>query len=320
MDLTLVETLRDLSVTGSMTTSAVRLRVTQSAVSKRVAALERETGLRLVERAGRAVRLTAAGRSLLARLGPLVTGFADAVRAVRDESASSSGAAAPPVTVAVSESILASWGAAAIARAASASNVAVTLHAHRSVAAIDRVRGGSCDLAVVAGESDAAPDLVHRAWREEAMALVLAPGTAAGGDSPAAPRGRGAARGASALRRGTALDVWTIEEASATWRSLARRLPHFRRTSGIDLRPVARLESFSALVAVARAGFGHALVPLGSARAGLADGDPDPRDVVRLPHPGLRRPVAIVARKTALARRPAASFVAALASHAVAEV
>jgi DNA-binding transcriptional LysR family regulator len=42
------------------------LAYTQSAVSQQVAALERETGTRLVERGVRPVRLTDAGRALLA--------------------------------------------------------------------------------------------------------------------------------------------------------------------------------------------------------------------------------------------------------------
>ncbi len=49
---------------GSMTRAARALNLTQSAISHRLRALERETGLALIEHAGRGVRLTPAGRRL----------------------------------------------------------------------------------------------------------------------------------------------------------------------------------------------------------------------------------------------------------------
>src|ERR1043165_5375294 len=58
--------LREVAVRGSFSAAAEALAYTQSAVSQQVAALERETGTRLVERGVRPVRLTDAGRALLA--------------------------------------------------------------------------------------------------------------------------------------------------------------------------------------------------------------------------------------------------------------
>ena len=56
--------LRELAHRGSITAVAEALWLTPSAVSQQVAALERETGVQLVERAGRGVRLTNAGSVL----------------------------------------------------------------------------------------------------------------------------------------------------------------------------------------------------------------------------------------------------------------
>jgi DNA-binding transcriptional LysR family regulator len=56
--------LRELAHRGSITAVAEALWLTPSAVSQQLAALERETRVQLVERAGRGVRLTAAGRVL----------------------------------------------------------------------------------------------------------------------------------------------------------------------------------------------------------------------------------------------------------------
>src|SRR4029078_7416613 len=50
--------LRELAHRGSITAVAEALSLTPSAVSQQLAALERETGVQLVERAGRGVRLT----------------------------------------------------------------------------------------------------------------------------------------------------------------------------------------------------------------------------------------------------------------------
>src|ERR671934_2125062 len=58
--------LREVAARGSFTAAARALAFTQSAVSQQLAALERQAGTRLVERGVRPVRLTDAGRVLLA--------------------------------------------------------------------------------------------------------------------------------------------------------------------------------------------------------------------------------------------------------------
>jgi DNA-binding transcriptional LysR family regulator len=58
--------LREVSTRGSVAGAAEALWVTPSAVSQHLAALERETGVKLVERDGRGLRLTEAGRRLVA--------------------------------------------------------------------------------------------------------------------------------------------------------------------------------------------------------------------------------------------------------------
>jgi DNA-binding transcriptional LysR family regulator len=58
--------LREVAIRGSFAAAAEALSFTQSAVSQQVAALEREAGTRLVERGVRPIRLTDAGRALLA--------------------------------------------------------------------------------------------------------------------------------------------------------------------------------------------------------------------------------------------------------------
>src|SRR5438067_419689 len=61
LDVRRMRVLREIARHGSFSAAARELSYTQSAVSQHVAALERETGARLVERTGRGVRLTQAG-------------------------------------------------------------------------------------------------------------------------------------------------------------------------------------------------------------------------------------------------------------------
>lgn len=280
IDLAHVEALGAFAEAGTMTRAALRLRLTQSAVSKRIAALEAEVGRPLVRREGRRATLTPAGAALLERIAPLLAQIRDAVERETP-------AAEEVLAVGVSESVLASWGARALSRVrAAAPRLVLRVHAHRSPVAIDHVRSGEYAVAVVAGLSDSAPDLVCETLLEEEMVLV--------------PSGLDAA----AVRLRGTVPVLSIEARSATARDVARRLPHLRRSAGVDLVVEAGVESFACLVAMAREGLGHALAPVGIVRA-MGVGD---RELVRLPPPGLSRPVSLVARKTSLARPGVAAF------------
>jgi DNA-binding transcriptional LysR family regulator len=67
-----IEALAALSELGTMTRAATRLRITQSAVSKRIAALEGHLGQSLIEPAGRGVRLTSHSVRLLDKTSPFM--------------------------------------------------------------------------------------------------------------------------------------------------------------------------------------------------------------------------------------------------------
>jgi DNA-binding transcriptional LysR family regulator len=277
--ITHLEALHALARHGTMARAALDLRVTQSAISKRLAALEGETRTKLYERDGRRVRLTAAGFELVRRTEPLLAQLRDAV-AARETTA------AGRIVLGVSESILASWGAPALAAVRDElPQVEVVVRAHRSPVAVDHVRSGEYALALVAGPGERVPDLVVEPLLEEEMVVV-----------PSRLR-------ATAVRGADALDVLAIEPGSATGRELDRGLPALR-AAGLALRVTGTLQSFAALVQMARSGLGHAVVPIGIARS---MGVPA-RSLVRLPAPGLRRRVSLVGRKTTFVRPAAAAF------------
>src|ERR687888_2299700 len=78
LDVRRMRVLREVAQQGSFSAAAESLSFTQSAVSQHVAALERETGTRLVERGPRGVRLTDAGQALVSHADAIIARIEDA--------------------------------------------------------------------------------------------------------------------------------------------------------------------------------------------------------------------------------------------------
>jgi len=275
-----IEALAALAEHGTMRAAAMRLRLSQSAVTKRLDALEAQLGVRLRERAGRRVQLTPAAVRLLERTRPLL---AELRQAVAGERSTGGGW----IVLGVAESILASWGPRVLADVRRRRpELRFRLNAHRSPVAVDLVRSGEYMLALVAGEELASAELARETIAFEEMVIV--------------PSGLAKL----ALRRGSDVPVISIEAASATARALRAPLARLARERGIRLEAEQTVQSYTAVVQLARAGFGHGLVPRPLA---LALGIPK-RALVSLPEPGLRRPIQLVGRAAALGREPAAGF------------
>lgn len=279
-----LETLRLLLREGTMTGVATRLRITQSAVSKRIQSLENQAKKKLVMPSGRRVKLTSAGLRLLERTEPLL---AELRSAFQEDTTEGEGT----IRLAVSESVLASWGARALKKVQKAHpGIALELHAHRSLGVLDRVRSGECMVGLCAGAAEDAPELVAQPLGEEPFVLV--PSALATSEFP---------------RHGK-VEVMTIEPNSATWASLGPRLKRAQARWPYRLEVTRTLQSFSCLVELARAGHGHALVPASVARAvGISASA-----LISLPAPGLSRPVSLVARPSMLAQPLVQTFARAL--------
>jgi molybdate transport repressor ModE-like protein len=78
LDVRRMRVLREVAHQGSFSAAAEALSFTQSAVSQHVAALERETGTRLVERGPRGARMTDAGRALVSHTDAILSRIDDA--------------------------------------------------------------------------------------------------------------------------------------------------------------------------------------------------------------------------------------------------
>ncbi|WP_238005803.1 LysR family transcriptional regulator [Dactylosporangium sp. AC04546] len=146
LDVTRLRVLVALARHGSVTAAAAALHYAQPSVSHHLARLEAETGTQLLQRAGRGVRLTAAGR-LLAERAEEILGRLDAAEA---ELAEHAGLRAGRVRLAAFPSALGSFVPLAAARfAADFPAVTLTLVEAEPPEALSLLRSGEVDVAVV---------------------------------------------------------------------------------------------------------------------------------------------------------------------------
>jgi DNA-binding transcriptional LysR family regulator len=273
-----LETLVTLSKTGTMTETSTVMKISQSAVSKRIAALERYYDRALIERHGRRVMLTHHGTRLVEKVTPLIS----ELRSVfLEDNALRKG----KIILGVSEAILASWGPRLFARVnEKMPEVELSFHAQRSPVVLDRIRSGEYMIGICTGSPDADTDLQSEILRLEPMVIIpsaLEPIDYTVGDE---------------------LEVITIESRSGAWQSIEDDMRRLRLHRSVPL------ESFFTVAQMALSGFGHGLVPAGVARTlGLQE-----QEVIALNEAGLNRPVRFVARKSMFSRPLVQSFYSAV--------
>jgi DNA-binding transcriptional LysR family regulator len=257
-----IDALSALERFGTVSEAATRLRLTQSAVSKRLQALQASLGFSVIEPDGRRVRLTARALDLLERARPIVADLRALAAPVRTQA----GAA---FSLGLSDSIAASWGPGVVARAVKAlGGVSLALHAHRSVLLVENVRLGRYHMGL-GTETSGARDLIRIPVVAEPIVVVNL------GMLPERSKG---------------VPLITIEPDSATWRAIEPQIA--RRHPGLLAGRLIPVESFGAALQMARAGFGDALVPLGVAKEAGLEGRCC-RALI-----GVERPVSLFTRKT----------------------
>ena len=251
---------------GTVSEAAVRLRLTQSAISKRIQALQRTVGFRLVEPDGRRIRLTAPAIDFLERARPLIADLRGLTSPIRD-------GAAADFSIALADSIASSWGPAVISRALRGlKGVSVRLHAHRSVLLVESVRLGRYHIGL-STDLPATKDLIHYPVIDEPLVLIHS------GFSRETHR--------RVVRNQPLI---SIEPSSATWRAIEPQIRE--RHPHLLARPLIPVETFSATVQMVKAGFGDGLVPLGIA----IEMNLDKRCYREIP--GVRRHISLITRKT----------------------
>ena len=176
LDVTRLRVLVAVARHGSVTAAAQALHYAQPSVSHHLARLEAETGSRLVQRAGRGIRLTEAGRVLAGRAEEIL-GRLDAAE---DELASYNGLRAGRVRLAAFPSALGTFvPLAAAGFAAAYPGVDLRFREAEPPEAVRLLRAGEVDVALLFSHlADPAPDLAgvrHEVLLDEPLHLVAPP-------------------------------------------------------------------------------------------------------------------------------------------------
>lgn len=276
MNLDRLRTFRALSESLHVRRTAARLHLSQSAVSQQIAALEEELGVMLLERIGRRVFLTPAGRALADEAGKILAAVERAVESVRTFGGGESGelrlgASTTPGTYLVPQ---------VLGRLRTAlPQVAVTFRIANSAAIERALVANELDIGII-GEDLTQEELFQVAIGEDSIIGVTSPGLV--GTNRAARR--------SAPRRLRPADLAAFpflarEAGSATQRYVDQGL------AGIGVRVAAAFEfpTPEAQVRAAIAGLGLAFVSRRVAADHLAAGT-----LVEVRAAGLRlvRPIA----------------------------
>ncbi len=225
-----IEALLALERTGTISEAAAQLRLTQSAVSKRIQSLESELKLKLIEPDGRRVKLTATGHNFLDKARVLFSELKN-LKQIESDSVSKK------FSIALSDSIAASWGPKLVRLATKRLQaVEFELHVHRSTLVEENVKLGKYHLGLCISSSKD-QQVFSSLIFEEPLVFLRSP-----------------------TETNTLI---TIEKSSGTWKAIEEKVARHPKLKNYDLTHV---ESFAAIVQMVREGFGHGLVPMGIAQ------------------------------------------------------
>lgn len=259
-----IEALTALERTGTISEAAAQLRLTQSAISKRIQSLQDQMGFRLIEPDGRRVRLTPQGLLFLQKAKPLIAEL-QSLGNLKMEQPSGH------FTLAMADSIAASWGPRLIKKTlGKMPYLEIDLHVHRSVLVHDHVKFGRYQFGLCTSFAKD-PDMISVVLLEEPLVLI---------------------HNKLKDRLDSSQRIVTIEKGSSTWKSIGAELtrnPRFKKSEFLHV------ESFSAAVQMAKEGFGNAIVPLGLAKAMHV-----PSSATQFLNPAIKRQIHLVYRKSML--------------------
>lgn len=270
-----LEALFALERTGTISEAAAQLRLTQSAVSKRIQALQNEVQFSVIEPDGRRVRLTARGVALLDKARPLISELKN-LKNMQIENEMTQ------FSIGISDSIAASWGPRLVRLAAKKEKtIALDIHVHRSTLVEENVKLGRYHLGLCVSPN-IENQLFYDVISEEPMVLL---------SNRFDPESQSET-------------LITIEPNSATWRAIG---PDVMKHSKLKNYKFTYVESFSAIVQMVQEGFGHGLVPIGVALTMGA-----PKKSIHLLIPSIKREIKLISRKNISLLPTIESFVRAL--------
>ncbi|HEU5152730.1 MAG TPA: LysR family transcriptional regulator [Iamia sp.] len=293
--------LRELARCGTIAATARALGLTPSAVSQQLSALERETGVALLDRADRRTALTAAGHALVDHADRVL----DALAAASADLDRVRGAIGGPFRIATVPSAAPALVSPVVARLRALHPgldlTVIDEEPHRSLEHLDR---GTVDLAVV-DRYAAAPlplgdDLDDRLLLVEPLLAVLPTG------HPVLERER--APGAPVPLAALAGDDWIVAPAEVSCGAAVRSAC---RSAGFEPRVRWQTDDLLLHLEHVAAGHGVALLPRLGVRTGVAAVEVRP-----LAPPTVSRELLAVTRSVAVARPAVAAVLDALATAA----
>lgn len=288
-----LRTLRELARCGTIAATARALGLTPSAVSQQLSALERETGVALIDRADRRTALTAAGHALVGHADRVL----DALAAASAELDRVRGAVGGPFRIATVPSAAPALVSPVVAELRvvhpDLDLTVIDEEPHRSLDHLDR---GTIDLAVV-DRYAAAPlplgdDLDARPLLVEPLLVVL-------------PAGHAALAGGAPVDLATlAGDDWIVAPDEVSCGAAVRSAC---RAAGFEPRVRWQTDDLLLHLEHVAAGHGVALLPRLGVRTGVAA-----VEVRELAAPAVTRELLAVTRSSAVARPAVAAVLGAL--------
>ncbi|MGZ3726178.1 MAG: LysR family transcriptional regulator [Pseudobdellovibrio sp.] len=253
-----IEALLALERTGTISEAAAQLRLTQSAVSKRIQALENELKYKLIEPDGRRVKLTRKGELFLNRARLLVSELKNLKDLDHDNENESK-----KFSIALSDSVAASWGPKLIRQSTQKlKNIEFEIHVHRSTLVEENVKLGRYNLGLcISNSSD--PQIQSSVILEEPMVLIKPP---------------------QENKR-----LITIERNSGSWRALEDKILKHPKLKNFELN---HSESFAAIIQMVKEGYGYGLAPLGIAQTMNV-----PKNEILVLSPNIKRQIKLISRK-----------------------
>lgn len=171
VDLTALRVLRIISESGSLTSAARAVGVTQQAVSARVARLERRVGTPLVSRDRRGARLTDAGALVVEWSLPLLAAADEVAESLAALRRTGGGRLRVAASLTVAEYLVPRWLA---ALRGAGGTLSTELYAENSDAVVADVRRGRVDLGVIE-TPDVPGDLETRRLGVDELVVAVGP-------------------------------------------------------------------------------------------------------------------------------------------------
>lgn len=243
MQLRHLKTFVAVASTLNITRAAQAIHLAQSSVTEQIQALEADLGVPLFDRSQRRLRLTEAGRRLLAQAGELLA----RVESVRDEVTGAAGRLGGTLRIGALETLCSTRLPPLLAAfRRDHPDVALNLRAEGSAGLRDGLRRGELDVCFGFGAAPADPDLQSEAVADEVLVVVAPPGSADGAPDP-----------------------FLVTQEGCVY----RRMFEAAFPPDADERPpiAGEFGSIGAILALVRDGAGCALVPAVAAEAFDAD-------------------------------------------------